>query len=54
MAGKAGKKVLVGVVMGSKSDWEVMKHTVDMLDSLGIGSDVRVCSAHRTPDAAFE
>jgi 5-(carboxyamino)imidazole ribonucleotide mutase len=54
VAEKAGKKILVGVVMGSKSDWDVMKHTVDTLDSLGIGNDVRVCSAHRTPDAAFE
>jgi 5-(carboxyamino)imidazole ribonucleotide mutase len=51
---KAGKKLLVGVVMGSKSDWDVMRHTVETLDELGIGSEPRVCSAHRTPDAAFE
>jgi 5-(carboxyamino)imidazole ribonucleotide mutase len=54
LAEKAGKKLLVGVVMGSKSDWDIMRHTVDTLDELGIGSEPRVCSAHRTPDAAFE
>ena len=40
--------------MGSKSDWDVMRHTIETLDELGIGSEPRVCSAHRTPDAAFE
>lgn len=44
----------VGVVMGSKSDWETMRHTVATLDSLGIASEVRVMSAHRTPDVAIE
>jgi 5-(carboxyamino)imidazole ribonucleotide mutase len=47
-------KALVGVVMGSKSDWETMQHAVATLDSLGIGSEVRVMSAHRTPDVAIE
>jgi 5-(carboxyamino)imidazole ribonucleotide mutase len=42
--------VHVGVVMGSRSDWETLKHTVDTLDRLGIGNEVRVVSAHRTPD----
>ncbi len=45
---------LVGVVMGSKSDWETMTHTVSTLESLGIPCDVRVLSAHRTPDAAAD
>ncbi len=45
---------LVGVVMGSKSDWETMQHAVATLDSLGIDSEVRVMSAHRTPDIAIE
>lgn len=45
---------LVGVVMGSKSDWETMQHAVSTLDSLGIESEVRVMSAHRTPDIAIE
>jgi len=47
-------KPLVGVVMGSKSDWETMSHAVSTLDALGIGSEVRVMSAHRTPDVALE
>jgi 5-(carboxyamino)imidazole ribonucleotide mutase len=51
---KADKKLLVGVVMGSKSDWDVMQHAVETLRSLGVGVEARVCSAHRTPDAAFE
>jgi len=51
---KADKKPLVAIVMGSKSDWETMKHAVDTLDELGIGNEARVYSAHRTPDAAFE
>ena len=47
-------EALVGVVMGSKSDWETMRHTVSTLDALGIPSEVRVMSAHRTPDVAIE
>ena len=47
-------KPLVGVVMGSKSDWETMSHAVSTLESLGIPSEVRVMSAHRTPDVAIE
>jgi 5-(carboxyamino)imidazole ribonucleotide mutase len=50
----AGLKLLVSVVMGSKSDWETMRRTVATLDELGIVNEARVCSAHRTPDAAFE
>jgi 5-(carboxyamino)imidazole ribonucleotide mutase len=42
---------LVGVVMGSKSDWEVMEHAVATLDRLELPREVRVLSAHRTPDA---
>ena len=40
--------------MGSSSDWETMQGAVDMLDSLGIAHEVRVVSAHRTPDLLFE
>ena len=47
-------KPLVGVVMGSKSDWETMSHTADTLEALGIPHEVRVMSAHRTPDQAVE
>jgi 5-(carboxyamino)imidazole ribonucleotide mutase len=47
-------KPLVGVLMGSKSDWETMTHTAQTFDSLGVPYEVRVLSAHRTPDQAFE
>jgi 5-(carboxyamino)imidazole ribonucleotide mutase len=40
----------VGIVMGSKSDWETMKNVADTLDKLGVGYEKRVLSAHRTPD----
>ena len=43
---------LVGVVMGSKSDWETMTHAVSTLESLGVPCEARVMSAHRTPDVA--
>lgn len=45
---------LVGVIMGSKSDWSTLSHTVDMLSELGIPHEVRVVSAHRTPDLLFQ
>src|SRR5579863_1782420 len=45
---------LVGIIMGSSSDWETMQCAADMLDSLGIAHEVRVVSAHRTPDLLFE
>ena len=45
---------LVGVVMGSRSDWETMQHAVQKLEALGIAHEVRVVSAHRTPDVLFD
>ena len=45
---------LVGVLMGSRSDWETMRHTIDTLTSLGIPHEVRIISGHRTPDLLFE
>ena len=45
---------LVGVIMGSKSDWEVMSHCAKTLETLGIAHEVRVLSAHRTPVQAHE
>jgi len=45
---------LVAVIMGSQSDWETMKHSAEMLAALGIPHEVRVVSAHRTPDLLFE
>src|SRR5437660_12154395 len=47
-------KTLVAVVMGSKSDWETMRHAVETLDELGVPNASRVLSAHRTPEATAE
>ena len=44
----------VGVVMGSQSDWPVMKHAVEQLEAFGVDYEARVVSAHRTPDLLFE
>ncbi|MCD9030700.1 5-(carboxyamino)imidazole ribonucleotide mutase [Luteimonas sp. Y-2-2-4F] len=44
---------LVGIVMGSRSDWDTMQHAAERLDALGVAHEVRVVSAHRTPDAMF-
>ena len=48
------KKTLVGIVMGSESDWDIMQHAAMMLKSLGIDFETKVVSAHRTPDLLFE
>jgi len=45
---------LVGVIMGSKSDWSTLSHTAEMLEKLGIPHEVTVVSAHRTPDLLFQ
>ncbi|MFO0929720.1 MAG: 5-(carboxyamino)imidazole ribonucleotide mutase [Gemmataceae bacterium] len=45
---------LVGVIMGSKSDWETLAHAAATLEALGVPHEVRVVSAHRTPDLLFE
>jgi len=47
-------KPLVGIIMGSSSDWETMQSATDFLDKLAIPYEVRVVSAHRTPDLLFE
>src|SRR6059036_17669 len=47
-------KPLVAVVMGSKSDWETMRHAVETLDELGVSNEAHVLSAHRTPYATAE
>jgi len=44
----------IGVIMGSSSDWETMKHSCDILDELNIPYEKQVVSAHRTPDLMFE
>ncbi len=41
---------LVGIIMGSQSDWPTMRHAADMLDRLGVAYEARIVSAHRTPD----
>ena len=45
---------LVGLIMGSKSDWPTMEHAAKMLEKLGVGYETKVVSAHRTPDLLFE
>src|SRR5688500_1668624 len=45
---------LVGIIMGSKSDWETLSHAADTLNKLGVPHEVKVVSAHRTPDLLFE
>ena len=47
-------KPLVAVIMGSKSDWETMEHTAKTLEQLGIPYEVKIVSAHRTPDLLFQ
>ena len=47
-------KPLVGIIMGSSSDWETMQGAAEILGSLGIAHEVRVVSAHRTPDLLYE
>ena len=44
----------VGIIMGSRSDWETMRRASETLDQLGVSNEVRVVSAHRTPDLLFE
>lgn len=50
----SGVAPLVGVIMGSQSDWPTMQHTADVLHRLGVPHEVRVVSAHRTPDRLAE
>ena len=47
------KSPLVGVVMGSRSDWETLRHAAEILEGLGIAHEARVVSAHRTPDRLY-
>lgn len=44
----------VGIIMGSRSDWDTMQHASETLDSLGIEHETRIVSAHRTPDLLFD
>ncbi len=47
-------RALVGIIMGSKSDWDTMEHAASTLEALEVPAEVKVVSAHRTPDAMFE
>ena len=47
-------KYPIGIIMGSRSDWDTMRHASETLDKLGVSHEVRVVSAHRTPDLLFE
>lgn len=46
--------IRVGIIMGSRSDWETMQHASETLNALGVHHEIRVVSAHRTPDLLFE
>jgi len=50
----ANEQVLVGLIMGSQSDWETMRNAADILSTLAIPHEIKVVSAHRTPDLMFE
>lgn len=46
--------IQVGIIMGSRSDWDTMRHASETLDALGLEHEVQIVSAHRTPDKLFE
>ena len=54
MTDTAGASPLVGIIMGSQSDWATMRHTADTLAGLGVAHETRIVSAHRTPDRLAE
>ncbi len=53
MAAKRGAKPAVGIIMGSQSDWNTMRHAAETLDLLGIAFESRIVSAHRTPNRLY-
>jgi 5-(carboxyamino)imidazole ribonucleotide mutase len=50
----AGESPSVGIIMGSQSDWETMRHAAEMLDALAVPYETRIVSAHRTPDRLYD
>lgn len=54
MPESAADTPLVGIIMGSQSDWDTMRHAADVLAELGVPHETRIVSAHRTPDRLFE
>jgi 5-(carboxyamino)imidazole ribonucleotide mutase len=51
---KPSKAAIVGIIMGSQSDWGTMKHAASILDELGVGYEAKIVSAHRTPKRLYE
>ena len=47
-------EIQVGIIMGSRSDWDTMRHAADILEALGVGHECKVVSAHRTPDRLYD
>src|SRR5690606_26375140 len=54
MSSSTPQAPLVGIIMGSQSDWETMQHAAGLLEELGVPHEVRIVSAHRTPDLLFQ
>lgn len=54
MAGARKAGAAVGIIMGSQSDWETMRHTAETLSALGVASEVKIVSAHRTPQRLYD
>ena len=52
--GEAMAEALVGIIMGSQSDWETMRHAAETLEALGVAHEAKVVSAHRTPDRLYD
>lgn len=50
----SNSKPLVGIIMGSQSDWPTLRHASEMLDTLGVAHETRIVSAHRTPDRLYD
>jgi 5-(carboxyamino)imidazole ribonucleotide mutase len=50
----AGTQPIVGIIMGSRSDWETMRHAADTLEALDVAHEAKVVSAHRTPDRLYD
>jgi len=53
-SGRAGEEAMVGIIMGSQSDWETMQHAAQTLEKLGIRHEARIVSAHRTPQRLYD
>ena len=51
---KMSEDIKIGIIMGSQSDWPTMKPAADILDELGISQEVKIVSAHRTPDRMYD